>query len=365
MSKPSRHVVVVGAGGNIGSHLVPHLARMPEIGRLTLVDRDVYESRNQPNQEMPPGAAGRKKAAVQAARARRINPNLVVAAHAEDVEAIPFGMLRGDLILTGLDSRRARQRVNQAAWRLGVPWLDGGILGLGLLARVTRYLPGEDLPCLECRWDAADYAALEQSYPCDGTATPARTAAPASLGALAASLLALECGKLLRGEGTALQPGSELVVDAAHHRHYVTAARRNPECRLAEHAPWDLHSLAMRPGDSLGTMLELMRQRAGANGDLGFSVEGQRIVRRLSCERCGAVKRVLRLSGRLSRGDLRCRSCGGRTGLNGFGLLERVEASALTREERDRPLSRLGVRPGEIVTAEAAGTTLHFELVAP
>ena len=28
------HFVVAGAGGNIGSHLLPHLARMPEVSRL-------------------------------------------------------------------------------------------------------------------------------------------------------------------------------------------------------------------------------------------------------------------------------------------------------------------------------------------
>ncbi|HLG05508.1 MAG TPA: ThiF family adenylyltransferase [Gemmatimonadales bacterium] len=363
MSDRSRHLVLVGAGGNIGSHLVPHLARMPEVGRLTLIDRDIYEHRNRLNQEMPPGAAGRKKAAVQAARARRINPALAVTAIAEDVEALPLGALRSDLILAGLDSRRARQRVNQAAWILGIPWLDGGVLATGLLARVTRYLPGDSHPCLECRWDAADYAALEQSYPCDGPTPANRAPAPASLGALAASLLALECRKLLLGEGSVLDPGSELVLDAAHHRHYVTSARRNPGCRLAQHAPWNLQPLAVPAGASLGSLLDTLRERADANGDLALTVEGQRIVRRLSCERCGAVKRVLRLAGRLGSGDRRCRSCGGRTVLNGFGLIERLEAAALTREERDRPLARLGLRPGEIVTAEGAKGPVHFELV--
>jgi tRNA A37 threonylcarbamoyladenosine dehydratase len=78
-------VVVVGAGGNIGSHLVPHLARTEGIGRLVLVDRDRYQARNRLNQDLPPRALGRSKAAVQAARARRLNPALrVTAVHAAE-----------------------------------------------------------------------------------------------------------------------------------------------------------------------------------------------------------------------------------------------------------------------------------------
>lgn len=42
MPKETNHVVVAGAGGNTGSHLLPHLARMSWISRLTLVDPEFY-----------------------------------------------------------------------------------------------------------------------------------------------------------------------------------------------------------------------------------------------------------------------------------------------------------------------------------
>ena len=82
-----------------------------------------------------------------------------------------------------------------------------GVLGASLLGRVTRYLPGEELPCLECRWDDADYAALEQTYPCDANG-PAPTTAPSTLGALVAALMAIDCRKLLAGEEGAPPPGT-------------------------------------------------------------------------------------------------------------------------------------------------------------
>ncbi|HEV8599746.1 MAG TPA: ThiF family adenylyltransferase [Gemmatimonadales bacterium] len=362
--EPGSHVVVIGAGGNIGSHLIPHLTRIAALGRLTLVDRGVYEPRNLQNQDIPSGGSRRRKAVVQAARARKLNPRLQVDTVAEELETIPLGALRADLLLACLDSRRARQRVNDAASRLGLPWLDGGVLGAGLLGRVTRYVPGQELPCLECTWGEADYAALEQSYPCE-TAEPAATTAPSSLGALVAALLALECHKLLSGEGTPLAPGTELVVDAAHHRHFVTAVRRNPECRRADHGAWSLEPLPGGRLARLGSVFEAARRRVRGNGDLRLRVEGKPFVRELSCSACGATRRLLRLAVALRESELRCSDCGARCIPAGFGLSESIAEHSLTRAERNRPLAALGARAGEVLSIGTAERELHLTLVEP
>jgi molybdopterin/thiamine biosynthesis adenylyltransferase len=356
--------MLIGAGGNIGSHLVPHLARMPEIRRLTLVDRDRYEERNRSNQELPSGAMGRPKALVQAGVARKLNPSLEVVAVTRDIETLPLGFFQADLLLTGLDSRRARQRVNYAARGLGVPWLDGGVLATGLLARMTRIDSEADTPCLECRWDDADYAALEQAYPCDPMSEPAPTGAPSSLGALAASMLALECGKILRGDPGVLAPGAELIVDSLHHRQYLTSARRFAGCRLSEHAPWTVKPLPIDRGLTLGRMLTDLGERLGANGDLSVAIEGSRIVRRMSCERCGRSRGILGVSGRLRPADSRCPACGGRTSPNGFGTHEYLAAASLTRQERTRTLATVGFRPGEVLRASGGGREHRFQLVS-
>ena len=160
------HVLVVGAGGNIGSHAIPHLARMPRVSRVTLIDSGRYESGNLSAQDIEASDIGKPKAEVQAQRLSRINAGLVVTPMSVAVEDVPLGALRADVIVACLDSRGARLVVNQAAWRLGVPWINAGVDGGGLLARVQTFVPAPNAPCLECAWSQADYDAIEQDYPC-------------------------------------------------------------------------------------------------------------------------------------------------------------------------------------------------------
>jgi len=73
-----KHVVLAGAGGNIGSFAVGLLARNPGIGRLTLIDPGVYEEKDLITQEIGREAVGRAKAYAQADRARRIRSDLKI-----------------------------------------------------------------------------------------------------------------------------------------------------------------------------------------------------------------------------------------------------------------------------------------------
>ncbi len=363
----NRRVVVVGAGGNIGSHVVPLLARMPEIGRLVLIDPERYEPRNGMNQAVTRRDQGRLKAKVQAARVRAINPGVAVQAVPAAVERVPLAALRADAIVACLDSRAARQHVNRAAWLLGVPWLDAGVRADGSLARVTLFRPGPDAPCLECGWSDRDYAALEQRHACGGAVTPP-TGAPAALGALAASLQALALAQLLRGDPAALGPGGEVVVDTAHHRHFLTARRRSPDCRLAEHAPWAIEPLPRdAAAEPLAALLDQVRQRLRLNGSgpaPALRVEGHRFVREVTCPRCHTRRRPLRVQAAVRGRDLACPRCRRRMAVTGFGLADRLDSAGLTRRELARPLTSLGLRSGDVLSAGAGAGWIHFEVTA-
>jgi molybdopterin/thiamine biosynthesis adenylyltransferase len=345
----SKTVILVGAGGNIGSHLAPHLARMPEVGRVTLIDRDFYEEKNLGSQDIARRDVGKSKAKVQALRLRQINPSLEVRFIADAVERVEMGALGGDVILTCLDSRLSRQSVNQLAWRLGVPLLDAGVQADGLLARVNLYVPGPDSACLECAWDDGDYALLEQSYPCEEPRV-APTNAPSSLGAMAAALQAVECRKALAGDVSF--SNHQVLIDSAHRRYFVTRFARNPRCRF-NHRTWSIEKLSLRLRQAtLGDLFEL------ADSDRAYlRLESKPFATRLTC-RCGRAKRLLHLY--CSLAEQRCR-CGQRMMVAGFDLAERLEARDLKPGDLRRSLRRLGLRAGDVISLGGDGEK-HYEI---
>ena len=334
-------IVVAGAGGNIGSHLTTHLARMPEVERVVLVDRDIYEQRNVANQDVLPRDVGEPKVLVQARRLLEIRPSLQVRAIHAPLEILPLGTWRADLIVACLDSRAARQALNERAWRWGVSWVDSGVLASEGLARVNVYAPGGGAPCLECAWSAADYALLEQRYPCGAANAPAPNGASSGLGALAAAMLALECGKLLAGELECAAVGRQVTLNARWHRTSVMSFRRNPQCRF-DHVVWAVDALCCDTREM---------RLAGLLADAGAAcVPGHRFVRRLVCSACGGERRVFRLEAALDPVLRRCGACGGPMIAPGFDLVESLNG-ALPADVLSMTLADVGLRYGDVVKA--------------
>jgi molybdopterin/thiamine biosynthesis adenylyltransferase len=344
------HVIVVGAGA-IGSHLLPHLARLSPISRLTVIDHDRYDAGNTRGQDINMRDVGRPKVAVQARRLRRINPRLEVVAIRAAVERV------------ALESRKARMAVNQAAWRLGVPWIDSGIHADGMLARVRVYAPAADAPCLECAWEQEDYDVVEQRYPCAQGLTHASTGAPSALGALAAALQAAECEHVLQGADSEPLVGREVLVDMRRHTHMVTSYRRNPACRMPDHAGWRIGTLDASPDlSTVEEILALGTTMRGAAASLAFGIAGQRLVTALRCALCEAVRPTCQTE-RLARTSRpRCPLCGGRLRATGFDLHTFASVSSVPAELRQCRLSDIGVRPHDVLTLRTPETDLHFEV---
>jgi len=333
-----RHIVVAGAGGNTGSHLLPHLSRMNEIARLTLVDPDVYTAPNLAAQDIDRCHVGKTKVRAQAAKLLAIHPSLEVATMAERIEDVPRGLLRSDLLVSCLDSKAARQHLNEIAYRLGVPWIDCGVLGSQNLARANAYIPSMDAPCIECPWGREDYALVEQEYLCglgDGAAHP--TMATSALGALAAALVAIEIAKLFAGDRKTSVVGRQVTLDAQHHSMVVTRNRRNAAC-LFDHRtwliePWRCRLESTTVGDTLSALGSLQ-------------MEGHRFVSALVCPGCGRRENSFRLNRPLAR----CAACGRRMTAPGFDARDRLD-SRLPRAHRDLTLAQIGLRAEDLVSA--------------
>jgi adenylyltransferase/sulfurtransferase len=355
-----KHLVVLGAGGNIGSHLVPLLARLPGVTRLTLVDCDCYEKKNLQSQAISPSDVSQPKARVQARGARRINPRLEVVSIVNRLENVPLGCLRGDVILAGLDSKESRRCANEIAWRLGVPWIDAGVEPSLMLARVNVYLPAADQPCLECAWSERDYAELAAVHPCnDGAAKTPSTNSPACLGALAAALQAIECQYLLAGQSALI--GRQVLIEAATHRHFLTAYSLNPKC-LFDHKTWRISSLRQTAQKlSVGAILKLGRP---SNPPAALAFGGRMLVKRLDCPGCGFTRRIFRLQGRLRRGDRFCARCGREMLSAGFHMKARLSNADLGPGDADRSLASLGLQAGDVISLGNGTDEKYFELRA-
>ena len=358
-----KHVVVVGVGA-IGSHVVAHLARTPAVARVTLVDPDVYDASNLRGQNIGASDVGRKKVHVQARRLRSINPGLSVATWDEAVESMPRGRLRADVILACLDSRRARQSVNELAFALGVAWIDAGVSSEAHLARVDVYRPGRRNPCLECAWDARDYAALEQRYPClrglAGGDEPAPTNASSSLGALAASLQMIECEKLISKSPLAADGGTQVLIDVGRHKHYVTRFRRNPHCLLPSHESVTVELLSTTARDlELGEIFGLAQLRREASE---VHVAGKSVIRSFTCMGCTRTRDAFQLVGDAEDARPLCRLCRHPMRAAGLDTVDRVGLRTLPAKWLARNLASLGFRAGEIVTIGDGRQQRHVEL---
>lgn len=336
------HIVMAGAG-NTGSHLSPHLARIPAVTRITLVDPDAYDESgdNLSTQNIDRDDLGRPKVEVQAERVRRIRPDLDVVPIQARIEDVPRGLLRSDLLVGCLDSKLGRMHLNEISWRLGMPWIDLGLLGSENLARVSTYLPSPNASCLECSWDRGpqgEYATLEQPYLCGAETRSYPSLASSALGALAASLAAIEILKFVRADAPSETFGDrEVIVDGEHHTMQATKKRRNPGCRF-DHRIWRVE-LWVCPVNST-TVGDALR----ALGCL--RVEGQRFAHGLVCPRCGRRDDALRMN----RPLVRCPACDRRMTASEFGYLDHLDP-ANAADFSTLTLSNIGFRAGDIVSS--------------
>jgi len=355
-------VMLVGAGGNIGSHLVPHLARMG-LGRIVLCDPDTYGAENLTTQAIGPPAIGQPKAQVQREVVTQLDPEADAVAIGRLVQDVPRGQLRVGVLLACVDNRATRLYLNQTAFRLGVPWVDAAVEPDGLLVRVSVVKPGPSAGCLECAWSDRDYALLEQQHPCQhGSPHAARTNAPAPLGALAAALQAIECRKLLEAQAGEPAQSRQILLAASTHKLYVSHLLRRPECRF-DHETWKVERLPAHQL-SVAALLDRAARQTGSNSDISLRVEGRPFVRRLVCPACSHHERTLRLAAHVPGGWGPCGKCGTPLTAPGFDMSDRLAASELPPSLLAATVQQLGLHEGDVVSLSGPRGQVHYQIEA-
>ncbi|MFK7695450.1 ThiF family adenylyltransferase [Paenibacillus sp. HJGM_3] len=251
-------VLIVGMGA-LGTVLANHMVRAG-VGHVRFVDRDYVEASNLQRQmlydeddvrgSLPKAIAAERKLA-------RINSLVKLEPVVADVTTANIMTLMDgvDLVLDGTDNFHTRFLLNDACFKLGIPFVYGGAVGSRGMS--ASFVPGVT-PCLRC---------LIQ--PGDGTAeTCDRVGVLSPVVDISASFQAVEALKLLVGAGSARRT-SLVTFDVWHNYHYeMKIGTPNPECPTC--GTHEYPSLHANEAEEVGSLCgrETVQFRLAARFDL-------------------------------------------------------------------------------------------------
>ena len=218
-------VLMVGAGG-LGSPISIYLT-LAGVGTVGLVDFDDVDVTNLQRQILHfNDDIGRPKVVSAVETLKAYNPDTVVKVHEEPISSVNAMdiMEDYDIIVNGADNFPTRYLVNDAAYLLGKPLVDGSILLFD--GQATTYLPGKG--CYRC---------LFPSPPPPGEVPScAEAGVLGMLPGMVGTIQATEVVKLILGVGDSLS-GKLLLIDALSMDFRTVKIRRNPECPLCGDNP--------------------------------------------------------------------------------------------------------------------------------
>jgi adenylyltransferase/sulfurtransferase len=185
-------VTVCGCGA-LGTVLANHLVRAG-VGFVRIVDRDFVEVSNLQRQVLfdeSDVTNNMPKAVAAANKLRAVNSAVTIEPVVADIDRTNILDLcrDADVIVDGTDNFEVRYTINDAAVKLGKPWVFGGAVGTE--GQTMTIVPGET-PCLRCVFEASPGPGEV------GTCETAGVLGPAV--AVVASYQAAEALKLLAGK---------------------------------------------------------------------------------------------------------------------------------------------------------------------
>ena len=218
-------VLIVGAGG-LGSPSAVYLT-LAGVGTVGIVDFDVVDISNLQRQILHQHAdIGRPKVESAKGTIKAYNPDTIVQIHETPLTSENAMEIIGqyDVIINGVDNFPTRYLVNDAAYMLNKPLVDGSILMFD--GQATVYLPGQG--CYRC---------LFPTPPPPGAVPNCSEAGVlGAMTGLVGSIQATETLKLLLGIGESLV-SRLLLIDALSMDFRTVKIRQNPKCPLCGAEP--------------------------------------------------------------------------------------------------------------------------------
>jgi adenylyltransferase/sulfurtransferase len=226
-------VTVCGCGA-LGTVLANHLARAG-VGSIRIIDRDFIETHNLQRQilfDEEDVASNLPKAEAAARKIRAINSSIAVEPVVTDLDHTNILSLvsDADVILDGTDNFETRYLINDAAVKLGKPWIYGGVIGSE--GQTMTIVPGKT-PCLRCLIESAPPPGMTPTCETAGVLGPAV--------AVIASFEAIEAIKLLSGAHEALNVHL-IMVDLwrwTFRELKVAGLRESVDCPCCKHQQFD------------------------------------------------------------------------------------------------------------------------------
>lgn len=223
-------VLVVGAGA-LGNEVLKNLTLLG-MGHVWVIDMDCIEASNLTRSVLfRESHYGQPKAAAAAAAMREINPDVRVTPIVGNVLTdLGLGLFRdADVVIGALDNREARLWVNRCCWKVGTPWIDGGIQEISGVVKV--FMP-PDGACYECGMTDNDYRLINLRYSCPLLAREdlqaGKVPTAPTIASLIGALQVQEALKLLHG--LPALSGEALVWNGVANNLYKTAFQRRDDC---------------------------------------------------------------------------------------------------------------------------------------
>ena len=335
-------VLVVGAGA-LGNEVLKNLT-LVGIGRIIVIDMDEIEDSNLTRSILFRARDRGKSKAIAAAEAcRDINPDThITAIHGNVLTDLGLGVFRDvDVVIGCLDNREARLWVNRCCWKVGTPWVDGGIQEINGVAKV--FVP-PDGACYECAMTENDYRLINLRYSCpllsrEDMQSGKVPTAP-TIASMIGALQTQEALKLIHGMPTA--SGEAMVFNGLANNFYKTKFQHREDC-LSHETYAEPVELALSA--KTATARELFAEAESnfpGNGTLTLELDRD-LVESLDCGHCGHVRRVMRPQQLVGMEESRCPECHTHT----KPVLQHAVGSH--DELAGQTLAALGIPPYDIV----------------
>lgn len=349
-------VLVVGAGA-LGNEVLKNLALLG-VGTVIVIDLDEIEDSNLTRSVLFRGSdRGQSKALAAAKMLREINPDTrVIPIHGNVMTDVGLGVFRDvDVVIGCLDNREARLWVNRCCWKVGTPWVDGGIQEISGVAKV--FVP-PDSACYECAMTENDYRLISLRYSCpllkreDLLAGKVPTAP--TIASMIAGLQTQEALKLLHG--LPVQAGAAMVFNGVANNFYTTHYQRREDCLSHETYPRPIPLDVATDQITATEVFHAARLHFAAGASLALQLDRDLVVA-LHCQ-CGGSRPVMRPQQLVGANEAICPNCG-QTGRP--EMTHVIESGHPLAAEK---LASLGIPPYDIVRITSGHEQNVFLLAA-